>query len=358
MPTPFLLSRVLLRFNDQSDDLLGQLSCVTLTPDGSLWVGSDELNTIERLSPVEPHIFASHQPFAINDFIPLVNQEEEIDIEGMGYFDSYLWLIGSHSRKRGKPKGKNLEKDIRKLAEIKPDPNRYLIARIPVVKGELHRYCSHPENIDQTLTAACLQLTESGNLLMDALSQDIHLGPYISMALPSKENGFDIEGLAVHKNKLFLGLRGPVLRGWAIILEIEVAASEPGILTLKPISEDGQEYKKHFVNLNGLGIREICFCKKDLIILAGPTMEMEGAMQVFRLKNVLNRPGDSLIGQTSDDLEALFDLPFTVGSDHAEGLSIFPCLGQKKGLLVVYDAPDAARRIEPNAIFADVFRLE
>jgi hypothetical protein len=55
-------------------------------------------------------------------------------------------------------------------------------------------------------------------------------------------------------------------------------------------------------------------------------------------------------------LEVLFDLPFKFGTDHAEGMTIFPCFG-KDALLVVYDSPDNTRRPEPNAVFADVFRL-
>lgn len=53
MPESFLLSRVLLQFENGSEDLLQELSAIARTPDGSLWVGSDELITIERLSPGE-----------------------------------------------------------------------------------------------------------------------------------------------------------------------------------------------------------------------------------------------------------------------------------------------------------------
>ena len=49
------------------------------------------------------------------------------------------------------------------------------------------------------------------------------------MRLPSKDNGLDIEGLAVLGNRVYLGLRGPVLRGRAIILELELEESEPGV---------------------------------------------------------------------------------------------------------------------------------
>ncbi len=357
MTNPFLLSRILLRFDSELSDLLSNLSAVTTTPDGSLWLGSDELKTIERLSPLQPHMFGKHRSFAINDYIPLPNPANEIDIEGMDYANHYLWLTGSHSPKRGKPKGKNPEKDVNRLAEVEIERNRYLIARIPVVNGELFQSCPHPKHADQTLTAACLQLTQKGNLLMDALKDDDHLGTYVAMSLPSKENGFDIEGLAVHKNTIFLGLRGPVLRGFAMILEITVAEAEPGTLSLKAIAAKKCPYKKHFLDLDGLGIRELCFAGKDLIILAGPTMKLEGAMRLFRWKNALHQSDDSLSYQTSDGLEKLADLPFTIGSDHAEGFTSFPYMEQENALLVVYDSPHPQRHIAPDLVLADIFLL-
>jgi hypothetical protein len=179
----------------------------------------------------------------------------------------------------------------------------------------------------------------------------------LSFPLPSKENGFDIEGLAVRGDRVFLGLRGPVLRGWAIIVEIAVEESDAGVLTLKPIGPSDALYKKHFVDLNGLGVREICFLGEDLIILAGPTMALEGAMRVFRLQGILEQPSNSLSSQDSDDLEVLFDLPLTIGSDHAEGLTLFPCLDHNPALMVVYDDPNAARRSDAHSVYADIFRL-
>jgi hypothetical protein len=207
------------------------------------------------------------------------------------------------------------------------------------------------------LTASCLQQTETGNVLTEALRQDRHLGGFLSFPLPCKENGFDIEGLAVYENRVFLGLRGPVLGGWAIILDIEVEESAAGVLTLKESGPAGRLYRKHFVDLDGLGVRELCLHGADLIILAGPTMDLEGAMRVFRLRDALSHQGDSLIEQASTTLEVLFDLPFTIGGDHAEGLALYSCVGQADALLVVYDAPHPTRRPEPQAVYADVFRL-
>ena len=356
MPNPFLLSRVLLRFKDKSDDLINELSAATFTPDGSLWLGSDESLTVERLSPLEPCVFGKHKSFFLGEFIELFNNEDEIDIEGISYANNYLWITGSHSTKRGKPKGKSAQKDIKRLATIKTDINRYLLARIPVVDGELLKSCSHPDKPDKKLTAACLEKTETSNILIKALKEDSHLSPFLSLLLPSKDNGLDIEGLAVYRDKVFLGLRGPVLRGWAIILELEVVESQPGVLTLKEIGENGTLYKKHFVDLNGLGVRELCLDGEDMIILGGATMALDGLMRVFCLKGILNRDGDTMDSAGSKDLEILFDLPFTLGCDRAEGLTLFPCLGESDSLLVVYDTPSPTRKIEPNAIYGDVFR--
>jgi len=55
--------------------------------------------------------------------------------------------------------------------------------------------------------------------LLDALAQDPHLQAFIN--IPGKDNGFDIEGLAVPPaGQLFVGLHGPVMRGWAVALEL------------------------------------------------------------------------------------------------------------------------------------------
>lgn len=356
MSEGFLLSRLLLRFDAANDLLLRNLSAVALTPDGHLWLGADEGTGIERFSPLEQLVFGNHQHFELGNFIPLKNQAEEIDIEGLDYCGSYLWLVGSHSLKRKKPKGKNPSSDIGRLSKIKVELNRYTLARIPVQNGELVKSFTAPKSDGQEFRAALLQTTENGNQLMEALKTDEHLGLFISNPLPSKENGLDIEGLAVVKNKIFLGLRGPVLRGFAIILELEVEEKQPGVLTLKEIGEKGKPYRKHFFELKGLGIRELCLQGEDLIILAGPTMDLSGALRVYRWKKVLTQSNDTITYFNSDQLEILFDIPVLLDSDKAEGLALFNSLGQP-GLLVVYDSPNSTRILSEREVFADIFHL-
>ncbi|MCT7964329.1 DUF3616 domain-containing protein [Laspinema sp. D1] len=357
MSHAFLLSRILLKFDPETQERVGDLSAVTFTPDGSLWVGSDELLTLERLSLIEPYVYGNHEPFEIGEFIELFNNEDEIDIEGMDYSEGYLWFTGSHSTKRKKPKGKSPEKDISRLAQVKTEANRYLLARIPIQGGIPVQGCPDPLNGDRQLTAASVQKTETGNILIDALEKDVHFGSIIASELPSKENGLDIEGLAVRGSKILMGFRGPVLRGWAVIIQLEVEESEPGILTLKEIGPEGRLYKKHFLDLSGLGIREICLDGDDLIVLAGPTLDLDGGMKMFRLTGVFEREGDTLIAQDETELKVLFDLPFKLGTDRGEGLALMPCLGQPNSLLVVYDSPDPARIVNNDSVFGDVFRL-
>lgn len=355
MSHAYLLSRVLLQFQKESDDLLEELSAVARTPDGHLWLGSDEFLTLERLTPMGDGIYGSHTTFHLHDFVNLHDKDSEIDIEGLDYSDGYLWVVGSHSLKRNKTKGKKPAKDIQRLSEIERDLNRSLLARLPILNGEIVPTYARQDDAPP-LTAAALKQVDHHNVLMEALAEDEHLGPFIAMRLPSKDNGFDIEGLAVHGNQIFLGLRGPVLRGWAIIIEIEVEAEEPGTLHLKDLG-DGELYRKHFLDLNGQGIRELCLHEGDLLVLSGPTMALSGAMQMFRFEDVLDHSNDTIWSQDSGRLEALFELPFTVGADNAEGLTLMPCLGYSDGLMVVYDSPNPERRVSKKETLADIFRL-
>lgn len=356
----YLLGRVLLQFSEHTqesnEEIISDLSAAALTPDGTLWVASDECIGVERLSPMEAAAFGHHRRFPFKHYIDLFNLDDEIDIEGLDYSAPYLWFTGSHSTKRKKAKGKSDVTDIERIETIKTDANRYLIGRVPVINGELHRSYQAEES-EQCLVAASLEKASTGNVLTDALQDDSHLGPFIKFRLPSKDNGIDVEGLAASGERVFLGLRGPVLRGTAIILEIEVQESKPGTLALRSIGPEGQVYRKHFMDLNGLGVRDLCLQGEDLIILAGPTMQLEGVIRAFRLHGALGLAQQSFSQLDDGRLEVLFDLPFRPGFDHGEGITLFPMLGVKDALLVVYDDPAPDRFHGKNAVHADVFRL-
>ena len=174
---------------------------------------------VERLSRVGCHSYGKHKRFLLQDYIKLFNTDDEIDIEGMDFDDGYLWVTGSHSTKRKKPNKKDLKTNLERMATITTDLNRFILARIPLIEGELVKSCTLESN--QILNAACVQTTKERNILFEALASDRHLQPFVQTSIPSKDNGLDIEGLAIKDGRLFLGLRGPVLRGWAIILELQ-----------------------------------------------------------------------------------------------------------------------------------------
>jgi Protein of unknown function (DUF3616) len=358
-------------------DIVKNLSGVVFSHQGKyLWMGTDEMAAIERFTRLEnnPDVFGSHQRFYLKDLIDGFDEDKgEVDIEGLDYADGYLWIIGSHSSKRKKVEIESDKFTVSKkeLKKIQREENRYLLARIPIDEtGEL----------DQTSPqTAWLKRDGSSNSLTKALATDEYLalgqiidsdnrdslpGKEFYFYLPSKENGFDIEGLAVRGNKITIGLRGPVLRSIAILLEIEVEveSSSPHELRLKNIGGNGRQYKRHFLDLKGLGIRELCLEKngKSLLILAGPTMDLDGTHSLFRLDLPFEIEDNSLSSQKNGQLKYIGDIPHGEKKDRAEGLTLND---GGKSIFVVYDSPIKDRLISDNqdnliGIYADVFAVD
>jgi len=339
---------------DRHEILLGlnpetalNLSAVVWTGE-HLWLASDETSGLERLS-VTPTGYGAALHFDLAEYIDLFDNGEtdiEIDIEGLDYRDSYLWVVGSHATKRKRVRADRSEREnIRRLAKVETDPNRFLLARIPLVGGELHKVCADPQNLGEYLTSAVLPR----NRLLDILEDDPHLGAFLSAKLPGKDNGFDIEGLATAGARVCLGLRGPVLRGWAMLLALTVEERNPGVLKVKRDNES-QLYQKYFLDLDGLGIRELCWQGADLLILAGPTMVLDGSLRIFRW---VGGPRETtLIAQETGVLEVVCDIPHGYRCDRAEGITLV-----NEGLLVVYDTPHPGRIVEHQGIHASVIDL-
>jgi uncharacterized protein DUF3616 len=369
-------SVVLLEFHPERDDLgkdkelRDGLSVVVQIGD-TLWVANDETISLERLSLVEAGNTGNyrygrhHQQFSLNDYLRLAVPPspdpadlEEADVEGLVYADGYLWLVGSHSLKRKKPQLRDgAEKARKQLAQVSSDGNRYLLARIPIVESDGTYTLAKEETQDgKKRTAAQLRGSGQGNDLTEALRGDEHLGSFLT--IPGKDNGFDIEGLAVAGERLFIGLRGPVLRGWAVILEVELEEDndQRSTLRLKAIGPNARLYRKHFLHLGGLGIRDLCAQGSDLLILAGPTMDLDGPVTIFRWPDGTEPKGENVV--PASELERVLDVPYGQGVDHAEGMTLFsPDGGKARSLLVVYDSASQSRQLGESTLAADVFLL-
>ena len=315
-----------------------------------LWVAGDETATIERLVAVQGR-FTDETSFRLADLVPLpgVDADEEADIEGLARSGPFLWAVGSHSLRRKQIKEQHAGgKALKRLARVEGQDNRQILVRVPiadvggvptpvretVVDGQRHR-------------AAALGRKDN---IRSLLRGDEHLAPFLP--IPGKDNGLDIEGIAVRSDRVYLGLRGPVLRGWAFVLELRpyVDEDDPDRLRLREF-DDGERYRKHVLDLEGLGVRDLCPDGDDLLILAGPTMDLDGPVRIYRWHGAARLDTPQIV--RDDLITRELELTYGEGDDHAEGISM---LGNDR-VLVVYDSPARARLTHDGSVVADVLLL-
>lgn len=277
-----------------------------------LFLVNDETRRIEWLqrSPLRNHHFDQPQKIKLAKFFHEIRDEDsESDLEGLCFDDGYLWVVGSHASKRVNSSGpENWDK-------LEKQKNRYLLGRIHL--GE------HPSEPSRK-KSACLHFWKFGNDLTEKLLEDPLLRPF--MKLPAKDNGFDIEGLAVRGDKVFLGLRGPVINGHAIIIELKIV-EEDGELVLDELKNSDQLYRLHFIDLAGHGIRDLCVRGDDLLILTGPTMKLRGQAQLYLWPGAFNKKNQSAPAKVCD----------LIDSEGAEGACLYSVQPGEDCLLVVFD---------------------
>lgn len=329
-----------------------------------LWVAGDEACGLDRLRRLEPLgretlRFGEVRDFPLAELLDLPGEaDEEADLEGMAVADGWLWVVGSHGlkRKNAKPDRSDAE-NAKRLAKVSLDGNRRLLACLPIEHDAQGEPCLVRQAQDGR-RAQRLKGDTQANLLTRALAQDPHFGPF--MAIPGKDNGFDIEGLAVDGRRLLLGLRGPVLRGWSALLEIAVE-SRGDQLRLSPLDDSGTLIRKHFLQLDGLGVRDLHFSGEDLYILAGPTMVLNGDIRVFKWPHA--RPllaANREVVRFESGLSESLPLPHGRGSNRAEALCALPpaLSGELARWLVLYDAPGADRREGEHTVFGDLLHRD
>ncbi|PRY48378.1 uncharacterized protein DUF3616 [Geodermatophilus tzadiensis] len=224
---------------------------------------------------------------------------------------------------------------------MRSHPNRHVVIRFRIDDGTPERGA----------------LLGSVGGLADALSTDEHLAPFLSV--PSKDNGLDVEGLAaVDDGTVLVGLRGPVLRGWAVVLELRLneVPGRPDRLALR-------DCDKYFLRLDGLGVRDLCRDGDDLLVLAGPTMDLDGPTRLYCWHGAVRKRKSPVV--RNEQLTRL-DVPLPLrpdrvepeeGRDKAEGVTPLPDAAEP-AVLVVYDTPaDARRRNDGRTVLADVVPL-
>ncbi|CAN7544821.1 DUF3616 domain-containing protein [Pseudorhodoferax sp. LjRoot39] len=327
-----------------------------------LWVVGDEAAGIERLRRLEPVgqerlRYGDAREFPLAALLDLPGAaDEEADLEGMAEVDGWLWVVGSHGlkRKNAKPDRDHAE-NARRLAKVSLDGNRRLLACLPIEPGD----DGAPTLVRQARDgrrALRLEGKARANPLTQLLAEDPHFADYLK--IPGKDNGLDIEGLAVYGDRLLLGLRGPVLRGWSALLEIAVAP-RGAHLALRPLDAHGTLVRKHFLQLQGLGIRDLHFRGDDLYILAGPTMVLDGDIRLFTWPGArATLAGNTEPVRFEHALGETTSLPHRRGSNRAEAFCELPAglLAGQPGWLVLYDAPGSDRMDGEFTVFGDLLQ--
>jgi hypothetical protein len=352
--------QVSLRFTGDVVRSGNHLNLSAVRADGPhLWVAGDETSTIERLvldSETAPTRAGRQRSFRLADLVQLPGPPNgEADIEGIARSGPWLWAVGSHALVRRRPKPEHDEaKVVRRLGKLRRDPNRYVIVRLAVQLG----VDRHPEpvRVARDGRRSALVGAPGAETLVDLLRADHHLAPFLG--IPAKDNGFDVEGLAVVGERLYVGLRGPVLRGWAVVLELRPVQdpTDPGRLALG-IFPEGARYRKHFLDLDGLGVRDLCPDGDDLLVLAGPTMALSGPVRVHRWCGAATAETGRVARKAELPVETV--VTHGEGEDHAEGIALLTPdpLDPRARLLVVYDSPATTRRPWPDTVLADRVRI-
>ncbi|MGE0225004.1 MAG: DUF3616 domain-containing protein [Acetobacteraceae bacterium] len=305
-----------------------------------LWTVSDETRTVECLQWTGDH-FGQAASYKLGKVFHLPPGSDEVDLEGLSLDGDHLWIIGSHSwtrRKLTQPqpaKAADSDKSL-KPGAIRPRPSRQLLGRMKLsTNGSLAiadngRFPSLP--------------FEGPGSLRALLGKDELIGDFVK--LPDKENGLDIEGIAASGDRVMLGLRGPVLDGeYAVVVELHLEGDDR--LRARRIGADKRRYRRHFVPLGGCGIRSLFLDGMDLVMIAGPTMNLSGPFFCKVWRNAMDGDQDGVVSA-----DRLTDGPSITAADgeRPEAITRIAVPGHGTGWLVLHDRP-ADRRYDRTGIY-------
>ncbi len=335
------------------DPIWQDVSCVA-SAGRSIFCSADEGASVERLLlDSRPGRAGSHASFALADAFDLPGgRTGEMDVEGMTVADGYLWLCGSHSLKRDKPD----EDGLAAMLDLDWDENRGFLGRLPLLDrgGGVFEPMIAVESMGDAPARTSRMLKMPGAAdkapVRRMLAGDPLLGPFVG--LPCKENGLDIEGLAVRGQTVLLGLRGPVIGGLAFILRLELKEKGDGWLKPRRLA-DGRRYALQALDLGGQGIRDLVWRDDRLLVLGGATTDIEAQQVVFAIDGY--DPEREIYDAGA--LACVLELPFLRGADDAEGIELIETAGVET-LLVTYDSPHAQRTdAARNRLTADLFDI-
>ena len=238
-----------------------------------LVIGGDEAvgpdknrNIIQLLSKHKDSQYTVHSDISLPDD---TGGGGELDIEGIAVDGNFIYVVGSHSSRRKKTRSKKSVKRNRSTftqAEIKDEPGRDWLHRIEV---------------DQQAQSLSIKSISLRGIISD------HEALKTFSEIPGKENGVDIEGIAVDDGWIYVGFRGPVFLGnYVPVLKFtfEQPVSSAELLLVK---------------LEGGGIRGMANVDDGFLLVSGPVGDAPGPYQVYHWNGL-----DMVPGKDHDDTEA------------------------------------------------------
>jgi hypothetical protein len=253
-----------------------------------------------------------------------------MDIEGIAVEGNTIYVIGSHSAVRKKVRcepvgGCTLDcKKPRSYAK-----NRAILGgstkRRKSSRGRLVRF-----NMDSNGTPSKMAEISLGSII-DTLPIFQH-----SRNVPGKENGVNIEGIAVRDGIVHVGFRGPVLRGNYV-----------PIIKLRFDAPDVSDKDIVYVKLGGRGIRDLARVSDGFLILAGPVGGGSASYQLYHWDGRDMVPGGGPRPEPPGTLTLLGAIAHPP-CGNPEGISVQREGPKSYDLVVVFDgdAKDTAHRFK------------
>ena len=287
-----------------------------------LVIGSDEGHVVQVLERVNDAKYKLKRKYAVPRYQltkKTKKSKPEIDIEGITAVDETFYVIGSHSRVRSRVQpdnadGRSYSHNRERLIENKAEKSRRFLYRFKLdSEGQL------VDNFD----------------VKDDLYDFLKAAPLFTVftKVPGKENGIDIEGIAAKGDRVFVGFRAPVLReNWVPILafdfDVDLRAPDPAVELL-------------FVNLGGLGIRDIAHVSDGYLLIAGPMGDGPGSYELYHWDGKDTVPG---AGSPNGKVRHLGSIPTEPGAK-AEGIVVLDETTTHFHTIVVWDGrPNGAPR--------------
>jgi hypothetical protein len=221
-----------------------------------LVIGSDEGSSIQVFKKTGPNTYRATASGPIQ--LDTRSADAEVDIEGIAWDDGHVYVVGSHSLARKETKDDQTVADNHKRLA---DPPKDELSRKQIFRLKL--------DSNGALVA--------GSLEHITLDEVLKSHPILKRFrhIPSKENGIDIEAIAVNGDALLVGFRGPSLRGPYIpVLALKFKGGR--------FKTDAIQTEDRFLDLGGRGIRDMTAVPGGgFLVLGGPVGDEPTPYQLY-----------------------------------------------------------------------------